>query len=165
MTISMNVRKIKGVSVVIACLLVLFVVIGCTAQQAAQQENEAQQDAMPTAEDGETEETEATTQPVEETTGPVQIVVVTEAEWKITLDKKEIPAGKTKFIITNNGPKWPHAFRIVDKSTGKSAGDQVSVNLDEVDTLEITLQPGTYEIYCPMSGHKDKGMVTSLTVK
>ncbi len=160
----MNIRKLKEASVVVMCLLLLFIVISCTPKQ-AQEQGEVQGEQMPTVEDGDIEETEATTQPVEEDTGPEQIVTVTESEWKITLDKKEIPAGKTKFIVTNNGPKWPHALRIVDKATGKSAGDQVSVNLDEVDTLEITLQPGTYEIYCPMSGHKEKGMTTTLVVK
>lgn len=105
------------------------------------------------------------TMPKQEMTGPVQIVTATLGEWSVKLDKTTVNAGNVKFIVTNNGPKYPHALRIVNKATGKSVGDQVAVTLDEIDSVVINLAPGTYEVYCPLSGHKEKGMATTLTVK
>ena len=67
-------------------------------------------------------------------------------------------------MVTNAGPRWPHAMRVVNTATGKSVGDQVSVNLDEVDSVIIELEAGTYEIYDPLSGNKEKGMTTTLVV-
>jgi uncharacterized cupredoxin-like copper-binding protein len=34
----------------------------------------------------------------------------------------------------------------------------------ETRTLEVDLQPGTYEVYCPVADHADQGMRVELTV-
>jgi len=31
-------------------------------------------------------------------------------------------------------------------------------------SLTVTLQKGTYQLWCGVPGHKDKGMVTTITV-
>jgi len=152
----------KEVTLILAGLLVLIITIGCTPTTPLTTETPEPTDQEQPETPSESEPT--TTQPVTEEE-PSQIVAVTESEWKITLDKKEIKAGKVKFIITNDGPRFPHALRIVNTATGKGVGDQASVNQDEVDSLVVTLTPGTYEIYCPLSGHKEKGMKTTLKVK
>ena len=152
-------QGIRGVFI-ITIVIFLLMITSCKQQQTPAQTTEQ------SIEDQETETPEQQETPAPEVkSGPAQIITVAETEWKITLDKKEVQAGKLKFIITNDGPRLPHAFRIVNKATGKGVGDQASVNIDEVDTLEVTLQPGTYEIYCPLSGHKEKGMTTTLVVK
>ncbi len=151
----------KEAALIMAGLLVLILALGCTpttpltTDTGTPEPTEQEQPPTPS-------ESEPTPQQPE---APSQVVTVTESEWKITLDKKEISAGKVKFIITNDGPRLPHAFRIVNTATGKSVGDQASVNLDEVDSLVVTLTPGTYELYCPLSGHKEKGMKTTLKVR
>jgi uncharacterized cupredoxin-like copper-binding protein len=30
--------------------------------------------------------------------------------------------------------------------------------------MTVTLQKGTYEVYCPVDGHKERGMQTKITV-
>ena len=100
---------------------------------------------------------------VEKESGPVQMVSVTLYEWGIKMDKEVVNAGKIKFIMSNNGPKFPHAFKI--ENAEKSVVHMRSVNLDEVETLEIELEPGTYSIYCPLSAHRAKGMDIKLVVK
>lgn len=151
--------KKSSTSVLILTLLVMMLlVVSCTPKTPVENgdnTNTEEQQSIPQQQE----------QPKEpEYTGPAQEISVTLSEWKIVLNKKEANAGYVKFIVTNAGPKWPHALRVVNTATGKSAGDQVSVNLDEIDTLMINLEAGTYEIYDPLSGNKEKGMTTTLVV-
>ncbi len=72
-----------------------------------------------------------------------------------------LPAGRLAFNVENGG-KEDHAFEI----EGNGVHQQTTV-LKRGDTtaLEVTLAPGTYTVYCPVDGHKDKGMRTTVTVK
>ena len=72
-----------------------------------------------------------------------------------------LPAGRLAFNVENGG-KEDHAFEI----EGNGVHHQTTV-LKRGDTtaLEVNLPPGTYTVYCPVSGHKDKGMRTTVTVK
>lgn len=72
-----------------------------------------------------------------------------------------LPAGHVAFNIENGG-KENHGFEIEGngvhlKSTELSRGNTTS--------LEADLKPGTYTIWCPVDGHKGKGMVKTVTVK
>lgn len=72
-----------------------------------------------------------------------------------------LPAGRLAFNVENGG-KEDHAFEI----EGNGVHQQTTV-LKRGDTtaLEVDLKPGTYTVYCPVNGHKDKGMRTTLVVK
>ncbi|HYH10337.1 MAG TPA: cupredoxin domain-containing protein [Thermoanaerobaculia bacterium] len=72
-----------------------------------------------------------------------------------------LPAGPVAFNVENGG-KEDHAFEI----EGNGLHQQTNV-LKRGDTaaLEVNLKPGTYTIYCPVDGHKDKGMRTTVTVR
>jgi uncharacterized cupredoxin-like copper-binding protein len=74
---------------------------------------------------------------------------------------QSVPAGKLAFNVENGG-KEDHAFEI----EGNGVHQQTTV-LKRGDTtaLEVDLKPGTYTVYCPVDGHKDKGMKTTLVVK
>jgi uncharacterized cupredoxin-like copper-binding protein len=39
------------------------------------------------------------------------------------------------------------------------------LNPGETKTLLVELKPGTYEVYCPVPGHKPHGMSLDLTVR
>jgi uncharacterized cupredoxin-like copper-binding protein len=90
------------------------------------------------------------------TTVPVDLT-----EFKIGLTKSTFTAGTYTFTATNSG-KFPHAFQVdgpgvADKGTGTvQPGDSGSVT--------VTLQKGTYTFYCPVPGHKEKGMTMQVTV-
>lgn len=73
----------------------------------------------------------------------------------------ELPAGSTTFEITNNGES-EHNFEV----EGQGIETELDQNLQpgESATLEVDLQPGTYEIYCPVADHADRGMQLELTV-
>jgi uncharacterized cupredoxin-like copper-binding protein len=90
-------------------------------------------------------------------------VKVSEKEWSITVAGTEmtkgqgnakVSAGTVTFDVKNDG-NVAHAFEIngngVDQKTdtiqpGKSA------------TLKVDLKAGKYEVFCPVSGHKQLGM-------
>ena len=69
-------------------------------------------------------------------------------------------AGEITINLVNDGQS-AHAIEIEgngveEESDTISPGDSTS--------FSVTLEDGTYEIYCPVDGHKDMGMVGTLTV-
>lgn len=74
---------------------------------------------------------------------------------------ESVPAGRIAFNVENGG-KEDHGFEIEGNGV-----HQQTIVLKRGDTtaLEVNLPPGTYTVYCPVDGHKDKGMRTTLVVK
>ena len=93
---------------------------------------------------------------------PAQSVNVTLSEWKIGLSRDTVQAGAVTFDVKNTG-QMTHALTIrgdgVDKGTREIPARQAG-------SLTVTLKPGTYEVYCPMSeeSHKMAGMARKLVV-
>ena len=92
-----------------------------------------------------------------------EAVDVSLVEWAIDMPTT-LPAGPTTFNITNDGT-LPHNFEI----EGQGIEEELEANLEpgESGTLEVTLEPGTYEIYCPVGegSHRQQGMELELTVE
>jgi len=82
-------------------------------------------------------------------------VAVTESEFSITLPSNTMKVGSYTFKVTNNG-KFPHNLTI----DGPGVKDQASATLSPGSSgdVTVTLQKGTYEFYCSVDSHKDKGM-------
>ena len=65
-------------------------------------------------------------------------------------------------MIVNSG-KENHSFEM--------EGNGIHVKLPEplsrgnTATLDVDLKPGTYNVYCPVDGHKGKGMSIRVTVR
>lgn len=103
-------------------------------------------------------ETDNPTQRVPAATSPSLRVEL--QEYQIRMEQT-LPAGPQKLTLVNSG-KEDHAFEI----EGNGVHTQSKV-LKRGDSQEMTvdLQPGTYTIYCPVDGHKGKGMRATLTVR
>jgi len=73
----------------------------------------------------------------------------------------ELPAGSTTFEITNDGT-IEHSFEI----EGQGIEEELEPHLQPgaSDTLTVDLEPGSYEVYCPVDNHKGEGMLVELTV-
>ncbi len=73
----------------------------------------------------------------------------------------ELAAGPTTFRVTNVGGA-EHNFEV----EGQGIEEVFEENLRPGETKEMTLdlQPGTYEVYCPVGNHEDLGMLLELTV-
>jgi uncharacterized cupredoxin-like copper-binding protein len=84
-------------------------------------------------------------------------------EWSITLSQQEAPAGKIVFTVTNEG-RGMHNFSI-NSASGEVAATRTFQPSESPQTLEVELQPGTYEIICSLPGHAQRGQRTTLVVK
>jgi plastocyanin len=88
-------------------------------------------------------------------------VTATLTEYKIALSTSTFAPGTYTFVAKNAG-QVGHALEIDgpgvsgDKTGGLAPG--ASAN------LTVTLSAGTYDVYCPVPGHKALGMDTKITV-
>jgi hypothetical protein len=84
------------------------------------------------------------------------------SEWKIELSQSSVPSGPVTFAVANAG-SIPHQFEIEGNGIEQRTG---VIPPGGSAALQLRLQPGAYEIYCPVGedSHKKLGMVTHLTV-
>lgn len=89
-------------------------------------------------------------------------VKATLREWGLDLSKTEVAAGPVHFVINNTG-MMSHNFTIKD-SSGVLA-KTVNFPSGSTQVLDVTLQPGTYTVYCSLPGHAARGRQNTLVVK
>ena len=91
-----------------------------------------------------------------------QSIPVTLSEFKIEMTRDTVKAGAVTFRVKNAGT-IVHAL-YVDGPGVKKETPQIAAN--QSASLAVTLKPGTYELYCPMSDdtHKKSGMSRKLVV-
>jgi len=91
-----------------------------------------------------------------------QAVNVTLSEWKVGLERDTVRAGAVTFKVKNAGTVT-HGFFVRGQGVAKGSHE---VPAGEATVLTVTLKPGTYELYCPMSDmtHKMAGMSRTLVV-
>ena len=84
------------------------------------------------------------------------------SEWTIQLSEATVPAGPVTFTVTNGG-SIPHALEVEGQGTEQ---ETPLIQPGASATLTLTLEPGTYEVYCPVGedSHKKLGMETHLKV-
>jgi uncharacterized cupredoxin-like copper-binding protein len=73
-----------------------------------------------------------------------------------------LPAGPTTFVVHNDGNKV-HSFRIEGPGLSEAILAK-PVPPQETESLQVTLQPGEYKVYCPIGSHEVKGMKLTLKV-
>jgi uncharacterized cupredoxin-like copper-binding protein len=88
-------------------------------------------------------------------------VVATETEYKIVLSRTQFAPGTYTFVAKDAGAAT-HALEI----NGPGVKDKITPNVNHGQSakLTVTLQKGTYEIWCPIDGHTQLGMDTHITV-
>ncbi|MEP6599940.1 MAG: plastocyanin/azurin family copper-binding protein [Actinomycetota bacterium] len=88
-------------------------------------------------------------------------MTVTELDFTIALSSKILTAGTYTFKVTNSG-KSPHNLTL----DGPGVSDKATSTLTPGTSgeLTVTLQKGTYEAYCSVDSHKDRGMDETLQV-
>jgi plastocyanin len=89
-------------------------------------------------------------------------VPVTLTEWKVELGRDTVPAGSITFRVSNKGT-ITHGLYVRGAGVNKGSRD---LPAGESALLTLTLKPGTYEVFCPLSenSHKQAGMVRTLVV-
>jgi len=101
--------------------------------------------------------------PLNQTRPPAanQTINVELTEYEIQIPQT-LDAGAYTFNIANGGHE-NHSFVIEGPDTHVALKEP----LTRGDTAQVgvTLKAGTYTVYCPVDGHKGKGMSTTITVK
>ncbi len=85
-------------------------------------------------------------------------------EWTIDLSRESVPAGEITFTAVNTGT-MEHALEVEGQGV-EEVTEPIAPG--ESATLTVMLQPGTYVIYCPVTGeydHRRQGMETTFTVE
>jgi len=96
------------------------------------------------------------------TQGAGNQITATETEYHIQLSQMTLQPGATTFVAVNKG-KVGHSLEINGPgvSNQRIAG---TVSPGSSKPLTVTLQAGSYEIFCPIDGHKGLGMDVHITV-
>jgi Copper binding proteins, plastocyanin/azurin family len=87
-------------------------------------------------------------------------VGVTEKEFSITLSQASFSPASYTFTIQNKG-SFPHNLNI--EGPGVDTKTSLTLSPGQSGMLTVTLQKGSYELWCSVPSHKDKGM--DLTIK
>lgn len=93
----------------------------------------------------------------EKTAAPVEVRL---SEYAIEMPHT-LPAGPTSFHVRNEGKKT-HSFKIEGPGIEELLSKPVKPQAD--GSLQVTLQPGEYKVYCPVGSHESKGMTMKLSV-
>jgi uncharacterized cupredoxin-like copper-binding protein len=99
------------------------------------------------------------------TTAPAsggQTISIGETEYKLDPSSVEVDqAGNVTFTVTNNG-QIDHALEVEGQGV-----EEETETIKPGESAELTVdlsEEGSYEIYCPIEGHRDLGMEGMLTV-
>ena len=89
------------------------------------------------------------------TAGGGETVELTASEYKFDpADPSVDAAGKVTFRVTNDGEET-HALEVEGNGVEEETEE---IAPGESATLTVDLDAGEYEFYCPIDGHRDKGM-------
>jgi plastocyanin len=89
-------------------------------------------------------------------------VTATETEFRIALSKTTFSPGTYKFLATNKGSA-SHSLVISGPGVNQVKTPDL-ISPGESEAVTVTLQKGTYDIYCGVPGHKAMGMDVHITV-
>ena len=88
-------------------------------------------------------------------------VSVAETEFAIELPQMSFSPGTYTFTVLDKGHAT-HALEIDGPGVSDKSSSRVSAG--QSTSLTVTLQKGTYRIYCPVGNHASLGMDTKITV-
>jgi hypothetical protein len=141
-------RKISSIFLMVALAVVVGFFVGCGDDD-----------------DEESASTGTTTTEAEETPAPtgksVGTADVSLTEYKVTLAKGDISKPGVYTLNVSNDGKITHAL----EAEGPG-GETETEDLAPGDSakLKVNFENGSYELYCPISNHRDLGMTTDVDV-
>lgn len=107
---------------------------------------------------------------------------MSKAIMSVTADTSSVPAGEVTFEVTNASRSMVHEMLVVkvadlatqlpydaatdriDEDKAGSLGEVSELDAGATGSLTLTLEPGTYLLFCNLRGHYMAGMWTSITV-
>jgi plastocyanin len=92
---------------------------------------------------------------------PADALVIEALDIKFDQDEYTAPAGATDIAYVSEGQQV-HTLVVFDESNQK-IGETMTVNPGDTKVEAFDLPAGTYSLICDIPGHKDAGMVATLT--
>jgi len=89
-------------------------------------------------------------------------VTVTEREYRLTLSRTHLAAGKYTLVAVNKGT-LAHSLEIAGPGM-KNRRIAGTIKPGATGSLSVTLKAGSYSIWCPVAGHAALGMKATLRV-
>jgi plastocyanin len=93
--------------------------------------------------------------------GSAPATSISETEYKLTPASAQAAGSGPITVQVKNAGSTQHALEI-EAPSGEVKSKTLSPGASQ--TLTVNLKPGTYDMYCPIDGHKGKGMVGKLVV-
>jgi plastocyanin len=84
-------------------------------------------------------------------------------EFSFTPSDMVVSAGTSRWTLQNAG-QFPHNVHIEGNGVSMNVKSDGPVPAGETFTATINLQPGRYDVWCPVGNHRERGMVGELTV-
>ena len=103
----------------------------------------------------------ATSQSAGTAAGGGTTVTVSESEFSLHVSQTAFPPGKYSFTAKNTG-QVSHAVAI--SGPGVPTTQTAAIDPGGSAELTVTLQKGSYELWCPVDGHRSLGMDTHIQV-
>jgi uncharacterized cupredoxin-like copper-binding protein len=99
----------------------------------------------------------------ENTGAVVQTIQISEKEFSLNPSTVDVSkTGTYEFEVTNDG-QITHALNI--EESGGAETESGNVEPGQTKTVRFTFsKDGSYEMYCPIDGHRDQGMEGTITV-
>jgi plastocyanin len=82
-------------------------------------------------------------------------VQVTEKDFSISLARNAFTPGSYTFEVTNDGPS---SHNLTVKGPGVNSAATSTLDSGGTGNVTVTLQKGSYELFCSIPGHKERGM-------
>jgi plastocyanin len=94
----------------------------------------------------------------------IQTIQISAKEYSLTPSTVDVSeTGTYEFEVTNDG-QVAHALEI-EESGGGAEAETGDIAPGETKTVRFTFSAdGSYEMYCPIDGHRDQGMEGTITV-
>lgn len=88
-------------------------------------------------------------------------IAVTETEFSIRLPSATLTPGPYTFAVDNTGAA---THDLVIKGPGVDSARTNLLKKGDKGEIAVTLQPGSYELWCSVGNHRSRGMQTTISV-
>jgi plastocyanin len=95
----------------------------------------------------------------------VQVLEVKAGDYYYEPSGLTAKVGPVKITMANSGPDRPHTVNVRNRNGSGDLVKSERVNVGQSGSIEFTvMEAGTYEVYCSLPGHADRGQKGMLTV-